>query len=90
MLVHGSPGGERQFCDRRGVFRVQFEVYNGCHRAGCNRYVSCSRDVLLLLLLLTVCSCVGADSRRGENNWADVVQRAKDRKRIKKNWWRRR
>lgn len=44
------------------------------HRAGCNRYVWCSRGVLLLLLLVVVVrSCVVADSKRGKNNRADVV-----------------
>ena len=41
----------------------------------------CSRDVLLLLLLLlAVCSCVGTDTREGEKYWADdVSQRAGER-----------
>ena len=46
--------------------------------------VRCAAAALLLLLLLAVCRCVVADTRRGENNWATVVQWAGERSGYKK------
>ena len=39
----------------------------------CHRHVRCSRDVLLLLLLLAVCSCVVTENRGGETHWTGEV-----------------
>ena len=54
---------------------------------GHNRYIPVwfSKNVLLLLVLLAVCSCVVADSRRGKNHRTMNVQRAGEVSRLLKN-----
>ena len=74
----GRQAGGTTFCHSQGVLHVQCEVYNRVTGLGATgTYVRCSRHILLLLL--AVCNCVVADSTRRKNDWADVVQRAKDR-----------
>ena len=73
-------GGGRHFVGRGVTFSVQGVTPQVSHRGRCNRYASCSKCVLLLLLLLAVCRCVVADSRKGNTYWTDdVAQRAGER-----------